>query len=210
MRLDKVIVKAALSTLGAILVLLIIMLGALSLIFPQTMMEFTYTLGMDGACIHFANRSYDASGDVYYIAYAFETAVGADDYANVDACGEKLIADEDEFDAYCLERTSKFPEGVTGTYADYVYRQVCTAKYRCGNSQGALDRALQLCGEGAFGRNNALVSVIVAAIGQQDKATVTAAIEKMQAIDKTILTEADSDYLAQVLATAQEWAGQNS
>lgn len=210
MRLDKVILKAALSTLGAILVLLVVMICALSLIFPQTMMEFTYTLGMDSACVHFANRSYDASGDVYYIAYAFETAVGADNYANVDACGEKLIADEDEFDAYCLERTTRFPEGVMGTYADYVYRQVCTAKYRCGNVQGALERALQLCGEGAFGRNNALVAVIVAAIGQKDEATVTEAIKKMQAIDETALTEADSDYLAQVLAAAQKWADQNS
>ena len=210
MRLDKVILKAALSTLGAILVLLIIMLGALSLIFPQTMMEFTYTLGMDKACIHFANRSYDASGDVYYIAYAFETAVGADDYANVDACGEKLIADEDEFESYCAQRTSQFPEGVTGTYADYVYRQVCTAKYRCGNTQGAVERALQLCGENRFSRNNAMVAVIVAAIGQKDEATVAAAIKKMQAIDTTVLPEADSDYLAQVLTAAQEWADQNS
>ena len=210
MRLDKVILKAAFSTLGAILVLLIVMFCARSFIFPQTMVEFTYTMGMDGASIHFATRSYDATGDIYYIAYAFETAIGAEDYANVDVCGEKLIADSDEFASYCVSRTEKFPEGVTGTYADYVYRQVCTAKYRCGNSQAALNRALQLCGENKFERNNAMVAVIFAAIAQKDGATVSSALQAMQSINTTQLSSADQQYLADVIAAAQEWTDKNS
>lgn len=210
MRLDKVIVKAALSTLGAVLALLVILLAALSLIFPQTMMEFTYSVGMEGASIHFAKCSYDRSGDVYYIAYAFETAVGAGDYANVDACGERLIADEDEFVSYCDARTQILPEGATGTYQEYVYRQVCTAKYRCGNAQGAIERALQLCGEKRFARNNALVAVIVAAMGQKDGQTINGAIAAMQSINAAELSAEDSEYLGQVVSAAMEWADKNS
>ena len=51
MSVDKVILRAALSTLAAILILFAFMILSLTYIFPSTMMGITYDLGMDGASI---------------------------------------------------------------------------------------------------------------------------------------------------------------
>ena len=61
MRLDKIVLKAFLKTLAAALLLLAIMVGVLAVAFPHTMMEMTYSLGMDKASVSFAVTSYNVS-----------------------------------------------------------------------------------------------------------------------------------------------------
>ena len=98
MRVDKVIARAALSTVAAILLLCAMMIATLCLAFPQTVMKLTYDLGMDGASVKFATIAYERSeNNVYYIAYATEVAIGAEDYENVRSCGKTFVQDKEAF-----------------------------------------------------------------------------------------------------------------
>ena len=83
MRVDKVILRAFLSTFTAIILLLAFMLVALIGLYPSTMMEITYDLGMDASSIRYAERAYDWSKDEYFIANAMEMAIGLKDYEKI-------------------------------------------------------------------------------------------------------------------------------
>lgn len=199
MGVDKVILRAFLSTLAAIVLLFAFMLLALIGIYPSTMMEITYNLGMDSSSIKYAERAYKRSDDVYYIAYATEVAIGMDDHEKIESCGEKFIADE-EFASYCEEKNGSLPDSVTMTYDQYVYGQVCVAKYEQDKKTEAVERAFELTGD-AFPQNNAVVAVLYTAIGDRDETTVTLIEGKMkQKQAQGTLSEGDKAYFEQVLA----------
>lgn len=197
MSVDKVILRAILSTLTAIVLLFAFMLGMLIALYPATMMELTYDLGMDESSIHFAERAYDWSDDEYFIAYGMEVAIGIKDSEMIDVCGEKLIADP-EFDKYCAEQNARLPEEVTMTYDQYVYGQVCVAKYNNGQKTEAVERAFALT-EG-FPKNNAVVAVLYTAMGDRDSETVNVIKEKMQRMETQTFTENEQAYFNEVLA----------
>ncbi len=188
MSADKVIIKSILSSLAAIALLVVFMLGALIGFFPSTMMELTYDLGMDGYSIHFAERAYDWSHDEYFIVHAMETAIGLKDTQKIEECGERLIQD-DEFQTYCAMQNEKLPEGVTLTYEQYVFGQVCVAKYENGDKQGAVDRAFELTV--GFPESNAVVAVLYEAFGDHDGETINLIREKMEQLDVDALSEED-------------------
>ena len=91
MSVDRVILRAFFSTLLSIFALLIFMIAAMVVIYPQTMMQLTYDLGMESSSIYFAETSYKRTHEVYYIAYATEVAIGDEDNGKIVSCGEKLI-----------------------------------------------------------------------------------------------------------------------
>ncbi|MBQ8309341.1 MAG: hypothetical protein IJX96_05855 [Clostridia bacterium] len=190
MRVDKVILRAALSTLAAIAALFAVMMLALCFIFPATMMRITYDLGMDSASIYYAKRAYDYTGEAYYAAFATETAIGAENYANVETCGEAFIAD-DEFDAYCQQRNAEIES--KGGYEQYVYGQVCVAKYRLGEKAEAIEKAFALVGE-AFPENNAIAAVLLTALSDGDSETANAVMEKMNEMDISAFSNTDKTY----------------
>ncbi len=190
MRVDKVILRAALSTLAAIAALFAIMMLALCFIFPATMMHLTYELGMDSASIHYANRAYAYTSEVYYAAFATETAIGAENYASVETCGEAFIAD-DEFNAYCQKRNAEIAS--KGGYEQYVYGQVCVAKYRLGEKTEAIEKAFALVGE-AFPENNAIAAVLLSALSNGDSETANAVMEKMNEMDTSAFSDTDKEY----------------
>ncbi len=204
MSVDKVILRAFLSTLAAIVVLFVFMLALLIGIYPSTMMEITYDLGMESSCIKYAERAYDWSHNEYYMAYAMNVAIEADDYGNVVYCGEKLMSDEN-FAAYCAIETEKLPEGVSMTYDQYVYGQICVAEYGQGEKEKAVERAIALSlKDGAFPQNNAVVALIYTALSAQDDATVSMIGEKMKQQQVDTLSETDRAYYEQVLVLANE------
>lgn len=190
MGVDKVILRAVLSTLAAVALLIVFLLVALVGFYPSTMMEITYKLGMDSQSIRFAERAYKRSGDVYYIAYATEVAIGIDCYGKIDACGEKFIADE-EFLEYC--------QAENGAYEQYIYGQVCVAKYEEEKADEAVMRAFELIGQNAFPKHNAVVAVLVTALSENDTQTVEKIKGKMMETQGTV-TEADRPYFDEILA----------
>ncbi len=198
MRVDKVILRAALSTLAAIAALLAAMTLALCFIFPSTMMRITYDLGMDGASIRYANRAYSYTGDVYFIAFATEVAIGESNDAQIELCGEKLIDDEN-FDAHCQKRNEQVAS--EGGYAQYVFGQVCLAKYRQGEKTEAIDKSFALV-ESGFPKNNAIAAVLLAALSQDDDETVQAVATKMNEMNASEFSETEKTYFEDLLALA--------
>lgn len=194
MGVDKVILKAFLSTLAAALLLTVILIGGLALIFPQSMMEISYDLGMERTSVFFAEASYSRTDDVYYIAYATEVAIEDNNTEKVIECGQQFISDEG-FAAYCAEKNQGVSEDVAG-YDQYIYGKVCIAKYESGDKQGAVALAFEGLGN-AFPKNNAVVAVLVRALKAEDNATVTMIKGKMEQLQEGL---EDDQYFEEVLA----------
>ncbi len=201
MGVDKVILRSVLSTLAAIVLLFAFMIVALVGFYPATVMELTYDLGMDSTSVRFAERAYKESDDIYYIAYATEVAIGDKNYGKINSCGEKFIADE-AFERYCAEKNENIAEGVTGSYEQYVYGQVCMAKYARGEKSEAVDRAFELLGTG-FPANNAVVAVLVKAMQNGDTETVGLIKGKMEERQDSV-PSSDAEYFNAILALMQE------
>lgn len=199
MRVDKVIMRAALSTLTAIIVLFVAMILMLCFLFPWTMMQLTYDLGMDGASVRSAKRAYNMSGEVYYVAFATDVAIGCGDDEKIVECGKMLIADEN-FKLYCEEKTAQTAE-LGGVYDQYVYGQVCLAQYRQGDKEGAIATAFSSL-NGAFEKNNAVAALLVTALSTKDSDTVDEIQLKMNEMQSQISQE-NSAYFQEMLTLAQ-------
>lgn len=197
MGVDKVILRAFLSTLAAILLLVAFLLVALIGLFPSTMMEITYDLGMEASSIKYAERAYDRGESIKFIAHATTVAIELDDYAKINACGERYITD-DEFSDYCLE--IREDESAADAYRQYVQSQVCVAKYKSGEKSAAVTRAFELIGN-TFPEGNAVIAVLLQANSEQDVVTVNEIKGKMITLQSTgLLTENDEDTLQELLA----------
>lgn len=176
MSIDKVIVRAALSTLAAIGLLLLFIVAGLWAFFPSTSMQITYDMGMESSCIHFAERAYKGSHEIYYIAYATEVAIEDDKAEKIIACGEKFIADEN-FEEYCDLKG--------GNYKQFIYGQVCVSKYDMGEKEESVALAVESL-EGGFPEGNALVAVLLTALQAEDTATVGIIADKLVEIQVQI------------------------
>ena len=143
-RIDKMIARAAVSTLAAISILIAVLFGILALAFPQTMMDLTYSLGMDKACVNYALTSYARFDAIEYIAKGADTALAARMYDKADECLEYLVADED-FDQFCAKKNVDVAGSLSeADYRGYYLRQLCVAKYHAGKTTAAIDRAVRL------------------------------------------------------------------
>ena len=202
MRVDKVIVRAAVSTLAAILVLFAVMILALSFIFPSTMMQIAYDLGMDGASVTCAKRAYAQTDETYYIAFATQVAIASDNDEQIEDCGLHFIGDDPQaFDNYCTDYQEKL-DGMNGTYDQYVYGQVSLAQYRQGKTSEAVTTAFTGL-HSAFPKNNAAVILAMATVNANDAATVSLIKTEMNELSKSLTADTDKAYLAQVLALCE-------
>lgn len=210
MRLNKIILRAFLQTLAAALLLMGISIGVVCLAFPQTMMDVTYSMGLDEASVDFALTSYERFGTVKYIVHGADTALEAKLYAKAEECLEKLLAD-DNFEATCeaMDRANEAAGKPTG-YRAYYYRQLCLAKYEVGKKGEAVDCAITLLG-GKFEQGNPLIPVLAAARvdGQAGQATLVYALEKIEQLQTDGIydgyEDADKAYFGQVLNTLKKW-----
>lgn len=193
MRVDKVILRAACSTIAAIFVLFAFMIFALNFLYPSTMMEITYDLGLDSASISCARRAYDRDPAIEYIAFATEVAIGLGDNEEINRCG-KMFIDNEEFKEYCQEKNESIT-GLTGTYEQYVYGQVCIAGYRLGANENAVIDAFTFVGN-AFPKNNAIVALLVTALSANDAVTVDVIKTNLHTL--TDLTADDAAYLDEI------------
>ena len=195
MSTDKIILKTILNTLLAVLVLFVFMFGMLIAFFPSTMMGITYSFGMDGASIYFAERSYNASGDIYYISYATEVAIGCDDYAKIESCGQQFAADSG-FAEYCAARNKEI-DTAGGTYEQYVYVNVCLAQYETAGGEKAAQSAIAWTD--GFPKNNAMAAVLFKALEKRDGATVSLIRAEMENRKDGLSTQ-DAEYFSKVYA----------
>ena len=162
MNFDKVILRAVWSTLAAIGILLAFVVVGLCAFFPSTSMQITYDMGMENSCIHFAERAYNGSHEIYYIAYATEVAIEDDKTDKIVVCGERFIQDEN-FEEYCDLKGEN--------YKQFIYGQVCVSKYDKGEKEESVALAVASL-EGGFPEGNALVAVLLSALQAEDSDTV--------------------------------------
>ena len=194
MRADRVILRSVLTTLLAIIVLFGAMLLVLCLVFPSTMMELTYDLGMDGASVKYAARAYRRTDDVYYAAFATETSILMDDVEKIEENGLTLIQD-DEFADYCKIRNDEIAlnnEAVELSYEQYIYGQVTMAQYSQGKKTESVTTAFAGL-NGAFPKNNAAALLLLTAKRVGDADTVTLVENRITEIVNTLDTESE-DY----------------
>ncbi len=176
MGIDKVILRAVWTTLAAIGALLLFIVVGLWAFFPSTSMQITYDMGMESSSIHFAERAYKSSHEIYYIAYATEVAIEDDKTEKIADCGEKFIADED-FEEYCSLKGEN--------YKQFIYGQVCVSKYNRGEKEESVALAVESL-EGSFPEGNALVAVLLTALQAEDTATVAVIADKLVEIQGQI------------------------
>lgn len=181
MRVDKIILRAALTTLAAIALLFAVMLAALCFAFPSTMMEITYNLGMDAQSVRYATSAYNRTDNVYYIAYATEVAIGAEDDKEIISSGKRLIADE-AFASYCATQADGYEQFVCG--------KVALALYKTGKQDEAIMLASGCVGEDkGFAKANAYAVLMMFAKSKADTATVDKMKGKIEEIAKQALTD---------------------
>lgn len=202
MRVDKVILKAVISTLSAILVLFGFMFVVLISAFPSTMMQLSYDFGKDESSIRYAERAYSWFDDTYYMAYAMEVAIGCDNSEKIEACGTALVEDEAYFTQYCKEKNETLPAAIKSTYEQYVYGKIAVAKYEQNKKEEAVNYAFDSL-KGGFPLDNAAVAVLYTAKLSNDQATVDMIKGKMEQQQASI-AETDKAYFDKMLALASE------
>lgn len=203
MHVDKIILRAALTTLAVVLMLCAFMTLALCFVFPSTMMQITYDMGMNAASVKYAERAYDYSGDVYYAAFATEVAILDGNTEKIAECGNKLISDE-QFATYCAARNADKPLLAKGKYEQYVYGQVYAAEYAIATTTAekslVINKAFLSLEADSFPQGNAVATVVIAARKKDDTETLLAIREKMNEIDKDAFTAADAARFDDVFA----------
>ena len=125
MRIDKVILKAVLSTLLAIIVLCGVMVTALVFLYPSTLMEISYNVGMDSASAWFADRARLPSGAAEFRLFSDEFVRSVDS-----------IRGEDLMLMFFTSGTTGYPK-IAAHCCKYPLGHFLTAKYwQCVNPEG--------------------------------------------------------------------------
>ena len=83
-------------------------------------------------------------------------------------------------------------------YEEYVYGQVCVAKYENGNKAGAVELAFKNVAAD-FSQYNAVVAVLYTALGDNDATTVSMIKGKMEQEQNKALSQGDRAYFGWVL-----------
>ena len=99
----KIVFKTIFITLGIVLILAISAFGILSFAAPKAMMNFSASLGLDAISGDYAYQEYRRSGDINYLAYAFEVAAVEGRPAAAAERFEEFYENEG-FASYCTEQ----------------------------------------------------------------------------------------------------------
>ena len=202
MNVDKIIIRTIVNTLISVAILFVTMIVALCIVYPSTMMNITYNMGMERASIRHANRAYKRTDVIYYAAFAAEVAFQIEDDEKILKYGKQFIED-DEFAAYYQNKNKNLPEGASGSYEQYVYSQVCIAEYRLGKKADAVNHAFGFIGN-TYPINNVAAAMLVTALSAGDGETVAMIKEKMNEIEINALSKNDKSYFDEISALLAE------
>lgn len=183
-KMFKVIAKTALKTLLAAVIILCLAFGVASLGFPAKMAGFFEKCGNYEFATGYASLNYTYSHKTADLARCFNNSAMAKNNGNVIHFGNMLLADEG-FDTYCKENAG---------YRQFACGKIACARYVMGDGKTALKLAEEtVLGEGGFPKNNALVSLMLAA--EKDKEMLSAI---KTAMEKVSPAESEAEYYATV------------
>lgn len=180
----KIVFKTIFITLGVVLILAISAFGILSFAAPKAMMSFTSSLGLDAISGDYAYQEYRRSGDIEYLARAFEIAAFE---GRSDAAAERFeeLYENEGFSDYCkaqdgVELGEDIPEN---NYRSYACSLGASALYAVAETD---DEKLEVYTfalsetSGEFEENNPLCSLSSAAAGAGDAAFCKTILDNMQ------------------------------
>lgn len=194
--MDKIVLKSVISTLCAIAILCGVAFGLAAWLYPSTMMKISYAVGNDVGAMRYAYRAYEATDELYYVAFATEVAIGMDEPKDVEYYADKFVSESEKFDAYCAEIDKK--NGYQdGQYKRYVCGRLVVAKYELGEVEEAKTYAFSTL-NGGFAENNAVVALLFAALQKNDVNTVKGLVDDLKTL--TVTGEKDVAYLNSLLA----------
>ena len=183
----KIVFKTIFITLGVVLILAISAFGILSFAAPKTMMSFSASLGLDAISADYAYQEYRRSGDLDYLAYAFEVAAQE---GRPDAAAERFeeFYENEGFTDYCKaqDETDLGEDIPKLTYRSYACSLGAEASYSVAETEEEkLEVYTFALSEtwGDFQPNNPLCSLVRAASEAGDAAfckTILANIQKEQ------------------------------
>lgn len=169
--MKKLILKTALITFGAALVLAVSVFGIVSLCAPAAMMRLCGSMGLNGLSGDYAYQEYERSGDLDCLARSFLICVEEGDDGKANARFDLLYADEG-FANYCENTFAPSGDIPAYSYRDYLCSSAARVKYRLAGSdeakQAALDFAKNETGKD-FPAGNPLLLLSVEAAQKKDK-----------------------------------------
>ena len=175
--MKKIILKAALITVGALAVAGILIFSLWILISPQSMATASEKLHNYHFAVTCANLKYKYSDDTSDLARCVEDSILARDDELIVKYGEQLI-DRQDFDKLCALRdeqlTPQVGQYTTADYKTYVISTLAAAQYRAGN----LEKAVQTAERG--GTVNCFRKLIIEVLSSNNQAD----IEKVQTLPK--------------------------
>ena len=194
----KIVFKTIFITLGVVLILAISAFGILSFAAPKAMMSFTSSLGLDAISGDYAYQEYRRSGDIEYLARAFEIAAFE---GRSDAAAERFeeLYENEGFSDYCkaqdgVELGEDIPEN---NYRSYACSLGASALYAVAETD---DEKLEVYTfalsetSGEFEGNNPLCSLSSAVAGAGDAAFCKTILDNMQKEQKFNALRAQSAF----------------
>lgn len=186
MQQKKLIFKTALISLWVISVLVLSLFGILSYCAPASMMNLSLSLGLDSMSGDYAYEEYVRSGNIEYLARAFEIAAenARDNKANT--LFDTLYAHE-SFAEYCVSVDEQLKtnenNNVAYGYRAYVCGQAAQVKYRLASEEGKAEVAAFALSEteNSFPAGNPLFALSLEAAGAKDHAFCASLLETLRA-----------------------------
>lgn len=179
--MKKVVLKAALVTLGALAAIGILVFSLWILISPQSMATLSEKLGNYSFAVTCADLKYKYSDDTDDLARCAEDSIlSGEDKLIVKYC-EQLIGKED-FEGVCQNKNISLAGTAFGVYAidyeSYVLGNLAWAQYR----QGDLEKAVATCERGEYySCFNRLIYAVVASGSDEDLQTLKTAPQNLGA-----------------------------
>ena len=180
----KIVFKTIFIPLGIVLILAISAFGILSFAAPKAMMNFSASLGLDAISGDYAYQEYRRSGDINYLAYAFEVAANEGRPAAAAERFEEFYENEG-FTDYCKAQEGEdLGEDIPKLkYRSYACSLGAEDMYKVAGSDEAkkevYDFALSETSE-EFEPSNPVVSLSAAAAGAGDAAFCKTILDNMQ------------------------------
>lgn len=168
--MSKVILRTALKTLLAVIIVIIIGFTVLSLGFPKLMASFLEDGGNYSFAAGYASLSYSYSGDVGDLARCVHDYMAAENDEKVAEFGAKLVKHE-KFSDYCdseTERLSAYYDKKFD-YRQYICGKIAATKYRLGDNFGTMTIIESAMDHVNFPANNALVQLVLMVQERNDK-----------------------------------------
>ena len=168
--MKKLVLKTAFITLAVTVVLALSVYGILSSFTPALMMRITDALGLEGASGDYAYAEYERSGDVDYLARAFEYAAANGKDKKAEERFALLYAHEG-FSALCEKRDAETGEEIG--YRAYICGQAACVRYRLADTDEKKAEVITFAvSETAhtFPSGNPVIALSVEAARAEDKA----------------------------------------